>query len=197
MNYTSFLLSIIILPLVSFSHKLLLTDFHWRLNDSKFSQISWTPFCILADLNNAVVWMVSILLPISNSSIPFSSLIESVPSAPTTIVNTVTSTLLICFFLVLGQGRNFAFIFNLWSAGTTKSTGRKFLFFFYLISTRDDLLTRISLSVCFSKSQRIVCVSFSRTHSGLCLYRSSCRTINTDLFDPLSPPIIDLAPRRF
>ena len=42
--------------------------FHWSLSDSRFPQLSR----ILTDLNNAVVWMVSIRPSISNSSRPLS-----------------------------------------------------------------------------------------------------------------------------
>ena len=45
--------------------------FHWSLNDSKFPQISRTFLCILADLSNALVWMVSVRLPLP---IPFARL---------------------------------------------------------------------------------------------------------------------------
>ena len=32
--------------------------FHWSLSDSKFPQVSRTLLSILADLNNAVVWVL-------------------------------------------------------------------------------------------------------------------------------------------
>ena len=44
---------------------------YWSLNDSKSTQVSRTLHSILADLNNAVVWMVSIRPFISKSSSPF------------------------------------------------------------------------------------------------------------------------------
>ena len=42
--------------------------FHWSLSDCKFPLVSMIPLGIFANLNNAVVWMVSILPLISNSS---------------------------------------------------------------------------------------------------------------------------------
>ena len=39
--------------------------FHWSVRDRKIPQVCKT---ILADLNNAVVWIVSIRPPISNTS---------------------------------------------------------------------------------------------------------------------------------
>ena len=42
--------------------------------------------------------------------------------------------------------------------------------FFLLAITRSGLLAGIKWSVCISKFQRTLCVSFSRTDSGLCIY---------------------------
>ena len=61
---------IIILLFVSFSHQRLLVVFYWGLSNSKSPQVSRTLLSILADLNNAVFWMVSILPRISNFSSP-------------------------------------------------------------------------------------------------------------------------------
>ena len=62
-----------------------------------------------------------------------------------------------------------SFSFTLWSAGVAKSTRWQVLSFL-LINTRSGLLARIRWSVCISKSQRILWVSFSRMDSGLCVY---------------------------
>ena len=51
----------------------------------------------------------------------------------------------------------------------TKSTFRQVLFLLLTI-TRTGCLAKIRWSVCISKSQRGLCVSFSRTSSGLCIY---------------------------
>ena len=45
-----------------------------------------------------------------------------------------------------------------------------FIFFFLLIIIRSGLLAGIRWSVCISKSRRSLCVSFSRTGAGLCIY---------------------------
>ena len=42
--------------------------------------------------------------------------------------------------------------------------------FFLLIITRSGLLVEIMWSVCILKSHRSLCVSFSRTRAGLCIY---------------------------
>ena len=53
--------------------------------ESKSPQISGTLLSILADLSNAVVWMVSIFLLIFNSFSPFFKPSGTAPSEPTTI----------------------------------------------------------------------------------------------------------------
>ena len=49
-----------------FSHQRQLVVFHWSLRDSKSPQVSMTLLSILTNLNNAVVWMVSIFPLIFN-----------------------------------------------------------------------------------------------------------------------------------
>ena len=73
--------------------------FLWSLSDSKSPQVSRTFLCILADLNNAVVWMVSTCPIISKVSCPFANLFRIVPSALITISIIVTFMFHI-FFLV-------------------------------------------------------------------------------------------------
>ena len=70
--------------------------FHITVSQWYFSEV-WvtaslfrTLLSILADLNNAVVRMVPILPPISNSSSPFSNSLKIVPSESATIGITVT-----------------------------------------------------------------------------------------------------------
>ena len=84
---------------------------------------------------------------------------------------------LFCFFFVLWQSlsiyRSFRFLWFLLSAPLFDRFSF-FFFFFFLLSlltiTRSGRLVRIRWSVCISKSQRVLCVSFSRTDSGLCIY---------------------------
>ena len=47
---------------------------------------------------------------------------------------------------------------------------RKVLFHFWLIIIRSGCLAEIMWSVCMSKSQKGLCVSFSRTDAVLCIY---------------------------
>ena len=55
------------------------------LSNSKSHQVSRSLLCILADLNNAVVWAVSIRLVISKSYRPCNNHLLTVPRAPITI----------------------------------------------------------------------------------------------------------------
>ena len=61
-----------------------------------------------------------------------------------------------------------SFSFILWSVLQSKIL--QILFFFLLIIMRSGLLAEIRWSICMSKSQRSLCVSFSRTDDGLCIY---------------------------
>ena len=63
---------------------------HWSLSDSKSPQVSRTFNSILADLNNAVVLMVSTRPFISKSSSLYTNPLGIVPCAPITIGITVT-----------------------------------------------------------------------------------------------------------
>ena len=76
LDVTKLFLSVIKL-LASFSHQRHLVIFYWSLSDSKSPEILTTQ----ADLNNAVVCMVSVLPLISSSTSLFSKLLETAPSA--------------------------------------------------------------------------------------------------------------------
>ena len=147
--------------------------FHWSLSDSKSPQVSRTLLSILAVLNDHVVWMVSTCPPTSKSSSPFSNPFVTVPNQPITIGIIVTS-MFHSFFNSLARSKYLSFFshsfsFILWSAGAAKSTILQVLFFL-LIIIRFGLLAEIRWSVCMSESHRSLCVSFSRTPAGLCIY---------------------------
>ena len=156
--------------------------FRWSLSDSKSPQVSRTLLSILAALNNAVVWMVSIRPPTSKSSSPFSNPLVTVPNALITI-GIIVTCMFHSFFNSLARSRYLSFFshsfsFILWSAGTAKSTILQvlffsfffFFFFFLLIIIKSGLLAGIRWSVCMLKSHRSLCVAFSRTVAGLCIY---------------------------
>ena len=64
--------------------------FHWSLSDSKSLQVSRTLLSILADLNNAIVWMVSTCPLIYKSSCHFINSSVTVPRTPITVGIIVT-----------------------------------------------------------------------------------------------------------
>ena len=148
--------------------------FHWSLSDSKSPQVSRTRFRIMAVLSNAVVWIVSTRPPTSKSSRPFYNPLVIVPKAPITI-GTIVTFMFHSFFNSLARSRYLSFFshsfrFILWSTGTAKSTIFQILSFFFLIIIRSGLLVGISWSVCMLKSHRSLCMSFSGTGAGLCIY---------------------------
>ena len=147
---------------------------HWSLSDSKSPQVSRIRLRILAVLSNAVIWIVSTRPPTSKSSRPFNNPLVTVPNAPITI-GTIVTFMFHSFFNSLARSSYLSFFslsfrFILWSAGTAKSTILQIFFFFLLIIMRSGLLAGIKWSVCMLKSHRSLCVSFSRTYAGLCIY---------------------------
>ena len=145
--------------------------FHFSLRDSKFLHVSRTLLSILAVLNNVVVWMISTCPPTSKSSSPFSNPLVIVPNAP---IGIIVTCMFHSFFNSLARLRYLSFFshsfsFILWSAGTAKSTISHILYFL-LIIIKFGLLAEITWSVCMSKSNRNLCVLFSRTGAGLCIY---------------------------
>ena len=147
--------------------------FHWSLSDSKSPQFTRTLLSILAILNNDVVWMVSICSPTFKSSTPFNNPLVTARKAPITIgiiftymfhsfFNFVARLRYLCFF-------SHSFSFILWSARTATLTVLQILFF-WLIIIRSGLLAEIRWFICMTKSYRSLCVSFSRTDAGLCIY---------------------------
>ena len=122
--------------------------------------------------------MVSTRPLISKSSIPFINPLVTVPRAPITIgIN--TTFMFHSYFNSLARSRYLSFLslsfnFTPWSAGKAQLLVLFFFlslfFFFFLIIIRSGHPAEIKWYVCMSKSQRSLCVSFSRTDVGLCIY---------------------------
>ena len=136
--------------------------FPWSLSDSNFSQVSRTLFSILADLNNAVVWMVSTRPLISKSSSPSINLLVTVPN-----YNWYYRHFHVPFFFfrslaILRHLSLFSLSFNFtfWLAETTKSTIWPVLFIFCWLSfglvvwptLGDEFLLQNPKKVCASHS---------------------------------------------
>ena len=125
---------------------------------------------ILSDHNNAVVWMISIIHLISNSSSLLCQPLGTVPH------NCITVTLMSRCFFILCQDPSIclSFRFLLYSLCAPLDQQNPldgklcpFSFFFFF---RFGLLARIRWSIYIWNFQRIVWVSFSMTVSGLCIY---------------------------
>ena len=144
--------------------------FHWSLSNSKSPQVSRTRLRILAILSNAVVWIVSTRLPTSKSSRPFRNPLVIVPKAPITI-GTIVTFMFHSFFNSLARSRYLSFFSDLFCGPLGQQSQQFCKFsFFLLIIIRSGLLAGIRWSVCMLKSHRSLCVSFSRTGAGLCIY---------------------------
>ena len=97
-------------------------SFPWSVRNSKSPQVSRTLLSILADFNNAVVWIVFTRPVISKYSSPGTNSLVTVPSAPVIIGSTVTF-----MFHRFFPGKFFLFAFFQFSpcsAGTAKPTIR-------------------------------------------------------------------------
>ena len=74
----------------SFPHQPYPIVFYWSLSDHKSPQVSRTLLSILADLNSAVIWMVSTRVLISNSFGPLTNSLVTLPKALIAISKTIT-----------------------------------------------------------------------------------------------------------
>ena len=121
--------------------------FHESLSDSKSPKVSSTLLSILAVLNDAVVWMVSILPPNSKSHSPFDNPLVTVHKAPITIGIIVTSYS-IFFFRFPSKVAVLILLFTLFQFYSVVSRDIKvdnfsnYLFFWWIIF-RSGLLTEI------------------------------------------------------
>ena len=140
---------------------------HWSLSDSKSPQVSTTRLRILAVLSNAVVWIVSTRPPISKSPRPFNNPLVIVPNAPITI-GTIVTFMFHSFFNSLIFVFTFLQIYSVVRRDTKVDNFTNFLSF--VDYKRSGLLAGIWWSVCMLKSHWSLCVSFSRTGAGLCIY---------------------------
>ena len=110
---------IIILLLESFS-----MIYNWSLSDNKSPQLSRTLLSILADLNNAGIWIISM------PSCPFIKPLVTVLRAPTTFCITVTF-IFHCFFQFTGIYSSFHFLSILYFCQPRQQSPQfgKFLYF--------------------------------------------------------------------
>ena len=117
-----------------------MTSFYWSLRDSKSPQVFRILLCILADRNNAVVWMVSTCPLISKFSSPFTNTWVIVLSVSIPIG--ITATFMFHSFLSFLARSRYLSLFSLslnyilWSAEIISIISFPFCFYiFYLFES--------------------------------------------------------------
>ena len=150
----------------------LANSFVLNLSDCKSPQVSRILLSTLADLNNAVVWMVSTRPLCSNSSSPCTNPLFTVPRESITIV--ITVTFIFHSFSVLWQGLganpfSLSFVFTL---GQPRSQLRKFLFFY--LFTNVVYLPPTPPNIPFQRRRKLH-IPLARPGKRLC--RRACLTI--------------------
>ena len=148
--------------------------FHWSSSDSKSPQVSRILLSILAVLNNVVFWMVSTRPPTSKSSSPFNNPLVTLPNAPI-MIDIIVTVMFHSLFQFSSKVVVLILLFTFFQFYSVVSRDSKIdnfasSFFFLLIIIRSGLLAEISWSVCMLKSHRSLCLLFSRTGAGLCIY---------------------------
>ena len=123
--------------------------FRLSMSGRKSPQVSRTLLSILADLNNAVVWMDSTCSLISIASSPCTSPLVTVPSTPITTGISVTF-MFHSFFSVLWQGLGIYLSFAFYPFYPVAKSIIREVHFFLLTISRFSLLTEIRWSVCIS-----------------------------------------------
>ena len=136
--------------------------FYWSLSNCKSPQVSKILLSILANVKNALVWIVSTCSLISKSSSPFPSPFEIVPYAPITIgktVNFIFHSLFLLFWLDLGTYISFRFLLIL-LYGLTRTQSPPFSRLFFL-SLGLVFWSRIA-DLFISQNLKDVCTSHSQ-----------------------------------
>ena len=119
----------------------------------------------------------SLLVLISKFLSPFNSLV-TVPSAPITIGIITTSIVFFNSLVRFMYLSLFSFFFIFPGAQAKYQRPLFDRLSILLIITRFDRLAEIRSSVCISKYQKLLCVSFSRIDSALCRMCSSMSNLN-------------------
>ena len=164
---------IIILLFFQVFHSNVSRWFLTSLSDRKFLQVSRTILSILADLNNAVVWNISTRPLIFMSSSPCTNPLMTVPRAPVHRHFHVPQ-----FFQFSGKVNVLIFLFVFFQFYSMVNRDSKvhnsvsffcFCFCFFIIINSGHL-AEIKWFASMLKSQRNLCISFSRTDSGSLIY---------------------------
>ena len=86
---------------------------NWSLSDSKSPQVFWTLFSILADLNNAIVLIVSTCPLISKSSCPCTNHLATYRARLLQVVSLPLSSSIVCFFFSSLASSGYLSLFSL------------------------------------------------------------------------------------
>ena len=148
--------------------------FHKSLSDNKSYQVSMNLFSILANLNNAVFGLFTLGPLISKYFYPFYQFFEYCTKS--TIKNWYKRHFHVSQYFQFLCKVQVHSIFSLFQFHYVVSHDSKVhntaSSLFLLLIIRSNRLAEFRWSVCISKSQRILCVSFSWIDSGLCIYCS-------------------------
>ena len=149
------------------------------MSDSKSPHVSRTLLSIMADLNKAVLWMVSTSPLISKSSSLITNPLVTVPRTSVTVGITVIF-MPYSFFSYMARPKYlpfFSLFFRVYSMVSqdhkVNNSASLFVVVFLLTISRSGRLAEIRWPVCLSKSLCSLYVSFSRSYSGLCKYHFS------------------------
>ena len=126
----------------------------------QWQQVSRTLLCILAMLNNVIVYIISTRPLISQSSGHITNPLVTVAKAPLTI-RIIVSSMFHSFFQFQSKVNVLILLFTFFQFWN---------FSFLLIIIRSGHLAEIKWSVSISKSHRNSCISFFRREDGLCIY---------------------------
>ena len=172
--------SLLLLLLLLYTFRVFHTSISWWF----FTEVWVTASLLKSPGLFSVFWPSSIMLSfgwsplvrqLTKSSRPFNNPLVTVPKAPITI-GTIVTFMFHSFFQFSCKVEVFILLstfFQFYSVVSrdSKVDNLQILFFFFLvIIIRSGLLAEFRGSVCLSKCHRSLCVSFSRTDAGLCIY---------------------------
>ena len=167
--------------------------FYWSLCDSKSPQVTGTLLSILAELNNAVIWIVS------TCSLQVLLYLVTVPSSPITMGITVTVIIIIIIVLLLANYslQRLLVVFH-WSLSDNKSpqVAKILVCFLTSLTNTVDWIVPIRPSICnssspLSKPLRAVPsahIAFGITLTLVCQVCWGCGIHRLHLCRGLSPP---------
>ena len=144
---------------------------------AKYHQVFWTLLSILVNLNNDVVLIISTRSLLYKSCCPCTSLWWQYRARILHLLSQLPSCSIVIFFSYFARSTYLSlFKFFLQYYPVVRRNGKiQYLansLFFFLNVTTSNRLAEIRWYVCISKSNRMLCISFSRTDSGSFIWTS-------------------------